>query len=130
MRHPRSLIALLFALSLAACATTPFETPGVLPPAAYPADGSPQRSALNAKVYDKAVRHVDRLFHRKDFDRTAFAAEATADGTVLEKIGVTPDIDVATDWLAVRAGRDPTLEQARALLASPPEDGALDQTLD
>lgn len=63
-------------LSLAGCASIPFEKPDVRPPAVQPDDGSPERAALNAKVFDAATRHVDRLFYRKDFDRAGFAGKA------------------------------------------------------
>jgi len=68
-------------LVLATCAAVPYETPEQRdqpPPAVQAADGSAERSALNARVHDAVVRHVDDLFYRKDFDRKRFAADAGA----------------------------------------------------
>ncbi|WP_425987779.1 S41 family peptidase [Brevundimonas sp. TWP2-3-2] len=66
------------ALALSACQTIPYERPGVLPPAVQVADGSAERAALNARVYDQAVRYVERLFYSRDFQGTDFAAEAAS----------------------------------------------------
>ena len=46
--------------------------PGVV----QPADGSPERVALNARVYDAVVRYVDRLFYDPDFGEVPFREEA------------------------------------------------------
>lgn len=45
---------------------------------------------------------------------------STADGAELEKVGVIPELLVDEDWPALRAGRDPVLEAARAALAALP----------
>ncbi|TDK21078.1 hypothetical protein E2F46_15380 [Luteimonas aestuarii] len=74
----RLLLALVLLSALAGCASVPYARDGHLPPAEQPPDASPERAALNARVYDATVRHVDRLFYRKDFDRAGFAGEARA----------------------------------------------------
>jgi carboxyl-terminal processing protease len=73
----RALIVAL-ALSLAACASIPYERIGELPPAVQVADGSPERAALNAEVYDAAVGYVDRLFYKRDFGGVPFPQEAAS----------------------------------------------------
>ncbi|WP_428150214.1 S41 family peptidase [Brevundimonas sp.] len=76
----RMLRAGLFAVALAlsACQTIPYEQVGVLPPPVEVADGSPERAALNARVYDEAVGYVERLFYSRDFHGTDFVAEAAS----------------------------------------------------
>lgn len=74
----RALATLVLLSALAGCASVPYARPDHLPPALQPPDASAERAALNARVYDATVRHVDRLFYRKDFDRTGFAAAARA----------------------------------------------------
>lgn len=66
------------ALALSACQTIPYEQVGVLPPTVEVADGSPERTALNARVYDQAVAHVERLFYSRDFHGRDFVAEAAS----------------------------------------------------
>jgi len=59
----------------------PFEQPHEYdqPPAAVrPADGSPERAALNGRVHDAVVQYAGRLFYRRDFDRAGLAAAAAA----------------------------------------------------
>lgn len=72
------LRALVFAvaLSLSACASIPYEKIGALPPAVQVADGTAERAALNAEVYDAAVGYVERLFYKRDFGGVPFAEEA------------------------------------------------------
>ncbi|WP_202843819.1 S41 family peptidase [Luteimonas saliphila] len=80
MRRLR-LAALATVLLLAGCASIPYEHASQHdqpPPAVQPPDGSPERVALNARVYDAVVDHVGRLFYRGDFDRAGFAADAAA----------------------------------------------------
>lgn len=71
----RALIV-AFALSLAACSTIPYEKIGELPPPVHVENGSPERAALNAEVYDAAVGYVERLFYKRDFGGVPFAQEA------------------------------------------------------
>ena len=73
----RGLVVLAFA-GLAACHSIPYERDGVLPPPVVVADASPERAALNARVYDAAVSWVEKLFYAKDFHGVDFAAEAAA----------------------------------------------------
>lgn len=65
------------ALSLAACASIPYEKlDAPLPPAVQVADGSPERAALNGQVWDASVSYVRRLFYKRDFGGVPFLAEA------------------------------------------------------
>ncbi|WP_395649797.1 S41 family peptidase [Brevundimonas sp.] len=73
----RGLVVLAFA-GLAACQSIPYERDGVLPPPVVVADASPERAALNARVYDAAVGWVEKLFYAKDFHGVDFAGEAAA----------------------------------------------------
>lgn len=81
MHRTLRIAALASALLFTGCTSVPYERPEQRdhPPAAVqPPDGSAERIALNASVYDAAVHHVDKLFYRKNFDRARFAAEAAA----------------------------------------------------
>lgn len=71
-------LVVAFALSLAACASIPYEKIGELPPAVRVADGSPERAALNGEVYDAAVGYVERLFYKRDFGGVPFRREAAS----------------------------------------------------
>ncbi|MDH7452206.1 S41 family peptidase [Luteimonas composti] len=52
--------------------------------------------------------------------RVGMWAITTAGGRSLDKVGVDPDVALAPDWDAVRAGRDPVLDAAvQALLSAP-----------
>lgn len=51
--------------------------------------------------------------------RIGMIVMTTPNGRSLEKVGVTPDVLVADDWLAVREGRDLSLEAALARLREP-----------
>ncbi len=73
----RALVVVV-ALSLAACASIPYEKIGELPPAVHVADGSPERAALNGEVYDAAVGYVERLFYKRDFGGVPFPQEAAS----------------------------------------------------
>lgn len=74
----RPLLVALAVLSLGACASIPYartyEPQGI----AQPVDGSPERAALNAKVYDAVVRYTEKLFYKPDFGGVPFVAEARA----------------------------------------------------
>lgn len=71
----RALVVAL-ALSLAACASIPYAKQDELPPPVRVADGSPERAALNARIYDAAVGYVERLFYKPDFGGVAFPEAA------------------------------------------------------
>lgn len=60
---------------LAGCNSIPYARDGELPPRIEVADGSAQRTALNAKTYDAAVRHTGRLFYRDTSNFTHIARE-------------------------------------------------------
>ena len=65
------------ALSLAACASIPYEKLNApLPPAVRVADGSPERVALNGRVWDASVGYARRLFYKRDFGGVPFLTEA------------------------------------------------------
>lgn len=74
----RPFLVVLAVLSLGACASIPYartyEPQGI----AQPADGSPERAALNAEVYDAVVRYTEKLFYKPDFGGVPFEAEAQA----------------------------------------------------
>jgi carboxyl-terminal processing protease len=72
------VLVVAFALSLAACASISFVRGDELPTPVQVADGSPQRAALNGRVYDAAVGHVERLFYKPDFGGVPFLEEAAA----------------------------------------------------
>ena len=74
----RLALLALAALSLGACASGPYTTDYTPPNIVRPADGSRERLALNAEVYDAAVRYVGRLFYDPDFGGVPFRAEARA----------------------------------------------------
>lgn len=67
--RPSVLFALLTALFIAGCQTTPpyVRTDQSVPPPVVVADASPERRALNEQVYDQAVHWIGRLFYRPDF---------------------------------------------------------------
>jgi carboxyl-terminal processing protease len=74
----RPLLVVLAVLSLGACASIPYartyEPQGII----QPADGSAERAALNAEVYDAVVRYTEKLFYKPDFGGVPFAQEALA----------------------------------------------------
>lgn len=74
----RPLLVALAVLSLGACASIPYartyEPQGI----EQPADGSAERAALNAEVYDAVVRYTEKLFYKPDFGGVAFEQEAQA----------------------------------------------------
>jgi carboxyl-terminal processing protease len=74
----RPVVVALAMLSLGACASIPYartyESQGI----EQPADGSPERAALNAEVYDAVVRYTEKLFYKPDFGGVPFVAEAEA----------------------------------------------------
>ncbi len=66
-------------LLLAGCAPNlPFAVDGVVPPPVAVADGSAERRALNARVYDAAVDHVARHYYDGDHRGVNWAGEAAA----------------------------------------------------
>lgn len=82
MSNPSPVVRLallaLAALSLGACASIPYAKSYAPLAIEQPADGSPERAALNAKVYDAAVSYVDRLFYDQEFNGIPFREEARA----------------------------------------------------
>lgn len=73
IRSALRVLVVVCALSLGACASIPYEKIGELPPPVQVADGTPERAALNARVYDAAVGYVEQLFYKRDFGGVPFA---------------------------------------------------------
>lgn len=73
----RALLALAL-LCAAGCQSITHAESRRIPDIVSVADGSPQRAALNARVYDAAIRTVTRRFYDRDFNGVDFAAEAAA----------------------------------------------------
>lgn len=73
------LSACLAGAVLSACETIPYvtERKAVPVPVVVP-DASPERLALNARVYDSSVRWVTRRFYKRDFGGIDWPAEAAA----------------------------------------------------
>jgi carboxyl-terminal processing protease len=61
-----------------ACRPLPYENPDSLPAVVSPPDGSPERLAMNARVYDAVVRTVRLTFYDETFNGVDFRAEAAA----------------------------------------------------
>lgn len=59
-----------------ACHPLPYENPDSLPAVVSPPDGSPERRAMNARVYDAVVRTVEITFYDGTFNGVDFRAEA------------------------------------------------------
>ena len=59
-----------------ACNPLPYENPDSLPAVVSPPDGSPERLAMNARVYDAVVRTVELTFYDGTFNGVDFRAEA------------------------------------------------------
>ena len=74
----RPALLALVVLSLGACASIPYSRTYEPRPIAQPVDGSPERAALNAEVYDAVVRYTEKLFYKPDFGGVAFEQEAQA----------------------------------------------------
>ena len=74
----RLALLVLAAMSLGACASIPYAKSYAPLAIEQPADGSPERAALNAKVYDAAVSYVNGLFYDPDFGGVPFREEAQA----------------------------------------------------
>ena len=75
----RSALAAFGLAVLSGCASIPYAAlEGPPPQIEQPADASPGRAALNARVYDQTVDYVERLFYRADFGGVDFPAEAEA----------------------------------------------------
>lgn len=72
----RALLALAL-LYLAGCQTNPLHSRDI-PDVVSVEDGSPQRTELNARVYDAAVAAVTRDFYDRNFNGVDFRAEAAA----------------------------------------------------
>lgn len=68
MKALRGLFVLLAVWGLAACQSLPFATEGVLPPPVVVADGSRDRAALNAKVYDAATGWIEAHYYDPEFN--------------------------------------------------------------
>ena len=68
LRGMGRILHLLVAASLllAGCASVPWARDDATPEPAQVTDGSAERAALNARVYDAVVRHVVRRFHRRE----------------------------------------------------------------
>lgn len=75
-RFSLRILVVGLALSLTACASIPYAKTDVLPPPVHVADGSPERAALNGRVWDAAVRYTERLFYKPDFGGVPFSQEA------------------------------------------------------
>lgn len=77
-RSPVARLALLAlaVLSFGACASVPYVLEERPPDIVQPADGSPERVALNARTYDAVVRHVERMYYDPDFGGVPFRQEA------------------------------------------------------
>jgi carboxyl-terminal processing protease len=76
-----AVVALLLFWALAACQTLPYAEEGVLPPAVVVADGSAERTALNARVYDAATGWIEEHYYDPAFnghDWPAMRANARA----------------------------------------------------
>jgi carboxyl-terminal processing protease len=83
VRRLRGLLVLVCLWGLAACQSLPFAEEGVLPPTATAAEGSPERAALNARVYDAATdwiatHYYDPAFNGRDWPALAAAARERA----------------------------------------------------
>lgn len=68
MKRLQGLLVLVCLWALAACQSLPFAEEGVLPPAAVAADGSPERAALNARVYDAATDWIEAHYYDPAFN--------------------------------------------------------------
>lgn len=69
----------LAALSLGACASSPYVTERTtVPTPVAVADASPERLALNIRVYDTSIRWVAQRFYKRDFGGIDWPADAAA----------------------------------------------------
>lgn len=66
------------ALALTACQTLPYSDDKRLPTPVVVADGSPERTAMNARVYDSAKAWVEQRFYKRDFGGIDFVGEAAS----------------------------------------------------
>lgn len=78
LKRMLAALPVVVALAAAGCASVPYARDGHLPTPVQPADGSPARTALNARVYDAATGHVRQLFYRDDFNGFDFATQASS----------------------------------------------------
>lgn len=74
----RFAAAMLAVLALSACQTLPYVDRDRLPTVPTVEDGSAERAAMNARVYDTAIEAVVRRFYKRDFGGVDFRAEAAA----------------------------------------------------
>ena len=73
----RAAVSVFFLLTgLGGCQSLPSANDRVIPTPVVVADGSVQRAALNAEVYDAAVELVARRFYQDDFGGQNWPAEA------------------------------------------------------
>lgn len=82
MKSLRVALGCLLLWGLAACQSLPFAEEGVLPPPVVVADASPERAALNARVYDAATGWIEEHYYDPAFngrDWPAMRARARAD---------------------------------------------------
>ena len=70
--------AACLALTLTACQTLPYSDDKRLPTPVVVADGSPERTAMNARVYDSATAWVEQRFYKRDFGGIDFVGEASS----------------------------------------------------
>lgn len=76
---PRALaLVILFLAALCGCQSLPYADDGAIPATVRVADGSAERAALNAEVYDAAIGLVTRRFYRRDFGGLDWPARAAA----------------------------------------------------
>jgi carboxyl-terminal processing protease len=90
VRGLRQLLVLVSFWALAACQTLPYAEHGVLPPAVVVADGSAERAALNARVYDAATgwiekHYYDPAWNGQDWPALRAAARPAALATTTEQ---------------------------------------------
>lgn len=71
-------LAFLLLAVLCGCQSLPYADDGAIPTPVIVADGSTERAALNAEVYDAAVALVTRRFYRRDFGGLDWPARAAA----------------------------------------------------
>ena len=71
------LIATVIGL-VGACNPLPYENPDSLPAVVSLPDGSPERLAMNARLYDAVVRTVELTYYDGTFNGVDFRAEAAA----------------------------------------------------
>ncbi|MFJ6023401.1 S41 family peptidase [Brevundimonas sp. NPDC092305] len=68
MRLLKGLLSFAFLWALAACQTLPYAQEGILPPPVVVADASPERTVLNARVFDAATGWIERHYYDPAFN--------------------------------------------------------------